>query len=468
MILGLCIIILLFLIGLVILSGNEQGSLPERMSIYLYKFCCVHNMSIVEKNQVSMDLERLYPNKSKKGLQMDYYVDKIRLFLLVLGIGVILTTILCLKSYAEGSNVQSLSRGEVGEEDQEITLFASAQGKEEKLQVQIAGRQLKEEELESLYQECVQKLQEIIKGQNTDLEEVTYDLYLPDSLEGYPFEIQWKSSDFTLLDTDGTLGNVAGRAGDMVRLTAVLYCADIMLEHEFSIGIGQIGGKRVWREQLTEAFWEQDMSSRYEEEIPLPEMVNGERVLWKIQKENKEWIFLLLTSFAALGVFFLKDKDLHDQVMFRKKSMKLAYPGIVNKFVLYMGAGMTVRGSFYKIATDYQKNHEGEENPAYEEMLYSCHELGAGVSEGAVYERFGKRSGLQEYARFASMLGQNIKKGNVALLVRLQEEADKAMQENLQYRKRIGEEAETKLLIPMIMMMGIVMLLVMLPAFSSV
>ena len=49
----------------------------------------------------------------------------------------------------------------------------------------------------------------------------------------------------------------------------------------------------------------------------------------------------------------------------------------------------------------------------------------------------------------------------------LQEESEKAMQEDLQFRKKIGEEAETKLLIPMVMMLGIVMLLVMLPAFSS-
>ena len=41
------------------------------------------------------------------------------------------------------------------------------------------------------------------------------------------------------------------------------------------------------------------------------------------------------------------------------------------------------------------------------------------------------------------------------------------MQEDLQYRKKLGEEAETKLLVPMIMMMGIVMLLVMIPAFGS-
>ena len=129
---------------------------------------------------------------------------------------------------------------------------------------------------------------------------------------------------------------------------------------------------------------------------------------------------------------------------------------------------MTVRGSFIKIAVEGQKKSpEKEGHPAYEEMIFSCNELNAGVSEGLVYERFGSRSGLQEYARLATMLGQNLKKGNSALLQRLREETDKAMQESLQLRKKIGEEAETKLLIPMVMMLGIVMVLVMLPAFSA-
>jgi len=178
-------------------------------------------------------------------------------------------------------------------------------------------------------------------------------------------------------------------------------------------------------------------------------------------------LFLLLTLLATVGIYFLKDKDLHDEWQKRKNAMRMSYPMILNKFVLYLGAGMTVRGSFLKIAQDWQKKGDLEGGEIYLEMSYACNELHAGVSESLVYQRFGQRTGLEEYTKLAAMLSQNLKKGNATLLTRLQEESEKAQKEHMHMKKKMGEEAQTKLLVPMIMMMTIVMLLVILPAFSS-
>ena len=50
---------------------------------------------------------------------------------------------------------------------------------------------------------------------------------------------------------------------------------------------------------------------------------------------------------------------------------------------------------------------------------------------------------------------------------RLREEADKAAQERLQQSRRLGEEAGTKLLIPMVLMLAVVMAMIMIPAISN-
>ena len=94
-------------------------------------------------------------------------------------------------------------------------------------------------------------------------------------------------------------------------------------------------------------------------------------------------------------------------------------------------------------------------------------ELRAGVSEGAAYESFGKRAGLTDYIRLSAMLMQNLKRGNRTLLERLREEADKAGEESLQRSKKLGEEAGTKLLVPMVLLLAVVMVMVMIPAFSN-
>ena len=63
---------------------------------------------------------------------------------------------------------------------------------------------------------------------------------------------------------------------------------------------------------------------------------------------------------------------------------------------------------------------------------------------------------------------QNLKRGNSTLLERLREEADKSAAERLQQSKKLGEEAGTKLLLPMFLMLAIVLVIVIVPAFLSV
>ena len=74
---------------------------------------------------------------------------------------------------------------------------------------------------------------------------------------------------------------------------------------------------------------------------------------------------------------------------------------------------------------------------------------------------------MQEYTRFCTILSQSLKKGSVEICTRLRQEGERATEAGLQFQKKRGEEAETKLLFPMVIMMGIVMLLVMVPAFSG-
>ena len=101
-----------------------------------------------------------------------------------------------------------------------------------------------------------------------------------------------------------------------------------------------------------------------------------------------------------------------------------------------------------KIASEHEKKYGNQtgKRPAYDEVILTCRELQSGTSEGAAYEHFGRRTGLQEYIRLSTLLMQNLKRGNSALLERLREEADKAGEERLQQSKRLGEEAGTKLL----------------------
>ena len=171
-------------------------------------------------------------------------------------------------------------------------------------------------------------------------------------------------------------------------------------------------------------------------------------------QEHLPQTILGMSAGASVGVFFLMDKDLEDQVKKRREWLQLGYPDLVHGLALYLVSGMTIRAAFGRL---------GKTN---ELAAYAFREMQAGVSEQTAYEHFGKRAGPREYVKLSTLLCQNLKKGSGTLLSRLEEEAILAADGRIQSGKRLGEEAETKLLIPMVMLLSMVMLMIMIPAFS--
>ena len=149
--------------------------------------------------------------------------------------------------------------------------------------------------------------------------------------------------------------------------------------------------------------------------------------------------------------------------------MVLDYPQIISKFVLYLGAGLSIRSTFIRLGEEYQKGREDgkEERGAYEEILRVCRELSSGVSETEAYAHFGQRCRMRQYARLSTLLTQNLRKGNQELLSVMQQEAQASFEERRNLARKLGEEAETKLLLPMIMMLTITMLIIIIPAYYS-
>ena len=150
--------------------------------------------------------------------------------------------------------------------------------------------------------------------------------------------------------------------------------------------------------------------------------------------------------------------------------MLMDYPDIINKFTLLINAGMTVKQAWSKIASDYEAKYlvnQTKKRFAYEEMLVTAHELKLGVTESEAYEQFGRRAGLLPYLKFSTLITQNLKKGNKGLSELLNLEAAEAFEERKEIAKRLGEEAGTKLLMPMMIMLIVVFAIILIPAFQS-
>lgn len=131
---------------------------------------------------------------------------------------------------------------------------------------------------------------------------------------------------------------------------------------------------------------------------------------------------------------------------------------------------MTIRLAWEKIANDYQwavKQNRRKERPAYEEMSRTAAQLRSGGSESRAYGEFGKRCALQSYLKLGALLEQNQKTGAKSLKSALELEMVSAFEERKNLARRLGEEAGTKLLLPLFLLLGVVMVIIVVPAFLA-
>ena len=95
-------------------------------------------------------------------------------------------------------------------------------------------------------------------------------------------------------------------------------------------------------------------------------------------------------------------------------------------------------------------------------------EMDNGMGELRAFQAFSEDCDLQPYRKLVTLLISGQKVGNRRLLEQLNEEADRVFLERKNEARRLGEEAGTKMLVPMMMMLVIVMGIVMIPAFLAI
>lgn len=419
---------------------------------------------------VRVDLETLYPGQDLEGLCEDYGVAKLEKSLLILVVGSVLAVCLGVRAAGERRITDNqIPREDVLGAERGIILETKLKGEDTYFEVTLYPTRMTEEEAQACFQEFCEKLPDFIRGKNLSLQEVTGDLELLDTYEGYPFLVEWKSNWSDVIDSSGHV--VQGEDNCAVELEAHVSYGTLEWEIPMTVRVPaeilteeQAGRRTLERELVitqeataTEPYW------------LLPESLDGEALDWHIRVEDYSLLLGIGAVAVAGAIYFLKDKDLHQENEKRKERMKGEYPDVVHKLALYLGAGMTLQGAFGRIASEYEvrKAKGCETAPAYDEIVYTCLQIKAGVSETVAYENFGKRTGVQEYIRLSTLLVQNLRKGSTSLVPRLREEAECALAQRLMAGRKLGEEASTKLLLPMIMMLAVVMVMVMLPAFYS-
>ena len=367
------------------------------------------------------------------------------------------------------SRLTSLERPDFEGEEQQI--LVEGLGEEGiPLEVQISPRQYKPEEARALYQQILGELPGRILGENASLSQVEHDLELIREIPEYGVSLKWESSRPEFVDSYGRV-NRQGMGEEKEEVWLRVELTDSHTSETYQLQAWVLPETTTPQEnallQLKERLKEEDYAQRYSPVLKLPEELEGKALAYRSLQEPVFASIAFLGVAAALMLVVKERSDREREIKERKNQLLLDYPELLSKMMIFLGAGMTARNAWEQMTEDYlrlRKLGKREKRWVYEEMYEACGQMKRGIPEGQAYLEFGRRCGLPCYTKFAGFLEQSRKNGAKNLREHLRLEMEEAYEQRKHEAKRLGEEASTKLLLPLFLMLGVVMVMVAVPA----
>ena len=361
----------------------------------------------------------------------------------------------------------NLSRNSFGQGSRSESLILEKDDKTRRIELSIEEQTLSKKEQKALFKTFFKDLGQVMKGENPSLLEVNSRLVFPDSLDGYPFALQYECSDPDFILLDGSLEEQALKLDPgqekRVSVTVTARWGSVEESRRYAIRIIPPAGKKTGLfDQVYRAVLQEEEKKRGQEILSLPAEYKGVRIR-KADRDQSLWGFwilgLCLVAFIPLHRYFaLKEEGEKLQ-----KEAERDFSAIVHYLVIYIEAGLVFPSAVRRIREDYYRRR-GPRRYAYEKIVQMADRLDSGISQREACLRWGEQFRSNSYRKLSQTLIQSFDKGSretAEIMDRLEAEAFRIRVERA---KKEGEEAATRLLFPMILLLCQVIILVMFPA----
>lgn len=336
------------------------------------------------------------------------------------------------------------------------------------VELEIEEKQPTKNEAKKLLEKAKKEIDATFLGENKALEQVMSDVILQDAYQDGMVAAEWSFDDYTYIGTDGVIKENELDEPELVEATAVLTCGEYQQIYRFSMQLCpcSVETEKGLRREIQKKIRQQPLEKS---EITLPSDIAGIPLQWK-KTGNMDGAML---SILGIVVCFLLpygqklEEQKQKKIILEKR--KKDYPMLVEELSLFLAAGVTFTEAARKMTENYErrKKQTGKVQEGYELWKKLSYEMRDGVREADAIMRFGKGSGRKEYKKLALLLEQNRRQGSQHMIQQLEQENLIAFEMRKNQVKREGEEASVKLLFPMMGMLGIVIVILILPAMMT-
>ncbi|MDR0570906.1 MAG: type II secretion system F family protein [Clostridiales Family XIII bacterium] len=317
---------------------------------------------------------------------------------------------------------------------------------------------------------AMERLPVMILGENESLDDVASDLRLLTRDSETGVDITWRSDRPEVLDEGGALNPVTAAAGGEVALEARLTLEDLTETVELTATLGAPSpekGVERGLEKLLEGELRRVNESREGGELALPSADEyGVAYLW--EESRKNYYPALLLALALLGAALHRGRygGVERRIKKAREGMARDFPEFVNKLLILLNAGMVVSTAIGRIVDDYEAGG-GRKRELYEELAAIRRRMGqTNASFAAELNAFAARSSVRELMRFAAIVSDNLDKGS-SLAGKLKQEGDLVWAARRKKAEEAGRLAETKMVMPMALILLVLIMITVAPAAMS-
>ncbi|MCR5417020.1 MAG: type II secretion system F family protein [Pseudobutyrivibrio sp.] len=402
----------------------------------------------------------------KHDLTSKKQIIEILVVAIIFGIGLLIYDYQATKINFDGT----FERNDAGHGNIQDTVQVQFDDEVRDMDISVSEKLLTEEAVNEAFDAAIEEIDNTFLGENKSANDVRYNLNLKEKYYDGLINAQWQISDFSIISTEGIVNqdNVP-EEGSVISLNTILSYEDYKHSYGFSVVVNPIGmdtseGKLI---NINKAIKAVDENTRDSEKLVLPKEVENLPLKWtkKMDFRGLQMILLGVATCAALVIGKKQDEKKAKLTLINEKERD--YPMIVSELSILMGAGMSFRKALERIVARYQqkvKKDESAKSAGYEDILRTHRKMQEGTGELAAIEELGRDSGCKEYRKLATLLSQNLRKGSRDLIDCLEKEELYAFELKKQRAIRAGEEASTKLLIPMGGMLFIIIVILIVPA----
>ena len=199
--------------------------------------------------------------------------------------------------------------------------------------------------------------------------------------------------------------------------------------------------------------------------LPLS-MSDGTKLIWKKGQNSIELLLIFMAPLFIWLLYISGEKKKRDLVKAHVESVRRSLPAFNDHLLLLLGSGLIFRDAFRRIAEGYKKEPE----PSYfkKQMVDVLNETDSGVSDIVnVISRKSDEIGVSEFSRLAGIIRDNQLQG-VDISSKLKNESEILWDLRKKGAEERGRMAETKLTMPLAVLLMVLVLVTAAPAIIQV